>query len=132
VELVAIREAWVRVNGPDGSVIFEGILDQGDTFEVPATEEPATLRVGESGALFMAVNGTPYGPVGPDGQVTSNVPLSPDAITTTYVQADLAAEEVLAEYVAVASAAQVSPVALPLGAVLPGGQQAPIAPALTE
>lgn len=125
VELVATREAWVRVNAPDGSVIYEGILGPGDTFEVPATEEPATLRVGESGALFMAVNGTPYGPVGPSGQVTSNVPLSAEAITTDYAQADLSAEEVLADYVAVASAAQVVPEALPAGAVLPG-QEAPL------
>lgn len=128
VELVATREAWVRVNAPDGSVIFEGILSQGDTFEVPATEEPATLRVGESGALFMAVNGTPYGPVGPSGQVTSNVPLSAEAITTTYAQADLTAEEVLAEYVAVASAAQVPPEALPAGAILPGHPAPAVAP----
>jgi hypothetical protein len=61
------------------------------------------LRVGESGALFMAVNGVPYGPVGPSGEVTSNVALSAEAITGTYQVADLT-EEVLADYVAVASA----------------------------
>ncbi len=38
----------------------------------------------------------------------------------------------MAEYVAVASAAQVAPEALPPGAVLPGSQDAPAAPALTE
>lgn len=127
LELVAIREAWVRVNAPDGSVIFEGILGEGDTFAVPATEEPATLRVGESGALFMAVNGVPYGPVGPDGQVTSNVPLSAEAITSSYAAADLTQDEVLADYVAVASAAQIDPAALPAGALVPAaGEAAPL------
>ncbi|TNC50864.1 DUF4115 domain-containing protein [Rubellimicrobium rubrum] len=122
VELVAVREAWVRVNGPDGSVLFEGILEPGDTFEVPATEEASKLRVGESGALYMAVNGVPYGPVGPAGQVSSNVALSADAITETYAQADLTAEQGLADYVAVASAAETALQALPVGAVLPGAE----------
>ncbi|MBP1805955.1 helix-turn-helix domain-containing protein [Rubellimicrobium aerolatum] len=120
VELVAVRDAWVRVNAPDGSVLFEGILGPGDTFEVPATEEPSKLRVGESGALFMAVNGVPFGPVGPAGQVTKDVALSPEAITTTYAQADLSQEEELADYVAVASAEGADPADLPAGAVLPG------------
>lgn len=122
VELVAVREAWVRVNGPDGSVLFEGILAPGDTFEVPGTEGASKLRVGESGALYMAVDGVPYGPVGPAGQVSSNVALSADAITSAYAQADLAAEQRLADYVAVASAAQTAPQALPAGAVLPGAE----------
>jgi hypothetical protein len=118
------------VNAPDGSVLFEGILSAGDTFEVPATEEPPTLRVGESGAMFMAVNGTPYGPVGPAGQVTSDVALSAEAITGTYAQADLAQSEVLTEYVAVASAAQAQAAAQ---AVPPGTAPADTAEApLTE
>jgi cytoskeletal protein RodZ len=119
VELVAVRDAWVRVNASDGSVLFEGILGPGDTFEVPVTEEPSLLRVGESGALYMAVNGLPYGPVGPAGQVTSDVALSAEAITAAYAQADLTTEQGLAEYVAVASAAQTAPGAMPPGAVLP-------------
>jgi hypothetical protein len=121
VELVATGEAWVRVNGADGSVLFEGILQPGDTFELPATEEPPVLRAGESGSVFLAVNGTPFGPVGSPGEVASNVALSADAITTTYAQADLTQSEVLADYVAVASAAQIAPGALPPGAVLPAG-----------
>jgi len=51
IEMVAVRPAWVRVRAADGSVIFEGIMDAGDKFALPATEEPATLRVGESGAM---------------------------------------------------------------------------------
>lgn len=126
VELVATGEAWVRVNAPDGSVLYEGILQPGDTFEVPATEAPATLRVGESGSVFMAVNGVPYGPVGPSGQVTSDVALSPEAVAAAYQVADLTQDAVLADYAAVASASQVAPSALPAGTVLPTATVAPI------
>ncbi|EPX85776.1 hypothetical protein ruthe_01705 [Rubellimicrobium thermophilum DSM 16684] len=120
VQLVAVREAWVRVRAPDGSTLFEGILAPGDTFDVPAFEEPPTMRVGESGGLYMAVNGVPYGPVGRDGAVTSNVPLSAEAILASYQPADPSANQHLAEYVALASATQTAPAALPAGAQEPG------------
>jgi len=71
VALVAVRPAWVRVRSAEGSVIFEGIMDKCDTFALPSTENPATLRVGESGAVYFAVNGTHYGPAGPNGTVTN-------------------------------------------------------------
>lgn len=102
VMLVAVRPAWVRVRSADGSTLFEGIMDAGDSYAVPATEEPATLRVGESGAVYFAVNGTAYGPVGPSGTVTSNVALSVDNLTTTYQVADLTADSDLADLVRVA------------------------------
>jgi len=102
VQLVAVRPAWVRVQSADGSVIFEGILNAGDSFDVPATQEPAKLRVGESGALYFAVNGTHYGPVGPGGTVTSNVALSAAELTATYAVADLTQDSDLAQIVNVA------------------------------
>ena len=104
VEMVAVRSAWVRVNAADGSVIFEGIMEAGDRYAVPATEDPARLRVGESGSVYFAVNGQHYGPVGPRGTVTSNVELSVDNLTTTYAVADLAADTDLARTVAEARA----------------------------
>jgi hypothetical protein len=129
VQLVAVRESWVRVRAPDGTTLFEGILAPGDTFEVPQGAEPATLRTGESGALYMALNGVPYGPVGEAGQVSSNVPLSAEAIAQGYQVANLAEDEDLAEYVAVASAQAVAPADLPPGQVLPTAAAAP-APAM--
>ncbi len=92
VELVAARPAWVRVRAADGSVIFEGIMDAGDKFAMPATEEPATLRVGESGAIYFAVNGAHYGPAGPNGTVSSNLDLSSDNLLASYEPANMAAD----------------------------------------
>ncbi len=111
VQLVAVRPAWVRVRAADGSVIYEGILDAGDTYAVPATEEPATLRIGESGAVYFAVNGVHYGPVGPTGAVTSNVALSAESLTSVYTVADLTQDSALADMVnfAAADPAQIAP-----------------------
>jgi hypothetical protein len=107
LQLVAVRPAWVRVRSADGSVLFEGILNAGDTFDVPVTEQPATLRVGESGSLYFAVNGVAHGPVGPRGTVTSNVALAPDQITESFAVADLTQDSDLAQIVNVANAGSV-------------------------
>src|SRR6056297_2487778 len=100
VQVVAVRPAWVRVRAADGSVIFEGIMNAGDTYEVPHTEEPPTMRVGESGAVYFAVNGQHYGPAGPRGAVTANLSLTPDALTGRYALADPGADDDLQRVVA--------------------------------
>jgi hypothetical protein len=76
-------------------VIFEGVMNKGDTYDVPATEEPATLRTGESGALYFAMADGCFGPVGPRGAVTSNVPLSQQALAELYQPVDPKAEQSL-------------------------------------
>ena len=100
VEMVAVRPAWVRVRAADGSVIFEGIMEPGDTWKVPQTEEAPTLRVGESGAIYFTVNGAHYGPAGPRGTVTSKLALSVDNLTGKYTLADLAEHGELSSIVA--------------------------------
>lgn len=88
VQLVAASAAWVRVRAADGSVIFEGIMEEGDTFALPATEEPPTLRVGESGGIYFSVNGTMHGPAGPRGSVTSNLELSAANLSANFPTAN--------------------------------------------
>ncbi|MDK3019697.1 helix-turn-helix domain-containing protein [Pseudodonghicola flavimaris] len=98
--MVAVRPSWVRVRAADGTVIFEGIMESGQTYDIPATEEPPTLRAGESGAIYFALNGKHYGPVGQRGVVTSNLPLSIGEVTERYHVADLEQDRDLARMVA--------------------------------
>ena len=100
VMMIAVRPAWVRVRAADGSVIYEAIMNAGDTFKLPATEEPATLRVGESGAVYFAVNGQTYGPAGAKGAVTKNLALSVENLTQTYQVADATRDSDLERVVA--------------------------------
>lgn len=89
LQIVAVRPSWVRVSAADGSVIFEKIMDSGETYAVPQTEEAPTLRSGESGAIYFAMNGQHFGPAGPRGTVTSGVELSTKAVSEAYELADL-------------------------------------------
>jgi len=100
LRVVAVRPSWVRVRAADGTVIFESIMEKGDTYEVATTEEPPTLRVGESGAIYFEMNGSHYGPAGESGSVTANVSLSIAALSETYAIADLEQDSDLAQMVA--------------------------------
>ncbi|ARO14319.1 hypothetical protein BVG79_00967 [Ketogulonicigenium robustum] len=102
LQLVAVRPSWVRVNAADGTVLFEGIMSAGQTYAVPAMAAAPRVRVGESGAMYLAVNGVPHGPVGRSGVVTSNIELSANAVSERFQIADLSRDDALAEVVRVA------------------------------
>ncbi|MEP0566145.1 MAG: RodZ domain-containing protein, partial [Paracoccaceae bacterium] len=104
VTLLAVRPSWVRVQAADGTVIFEKILDAGEQFDVPLTEEPPVLRAGNAGSLYFAVSGETYGPAGGGPAVIKGVSLSPDALTERYEIANAEADNDLARFVAVAQA----------------------------
>ncbi|WP_432816837.1 helix-turn-helix domain-containing protein [Sulfitobacter sp. JB4-11] len=95
LRMVAAYPSWVRVRAADGTVIFEGIMEPGDTWDVPATEEPPILRTGESGALYFAMADGCFGPVGPRGSVTSNLPLHEQALAELYDRVDPTQDQAL-------------------------------------
>ena len=109
LRMVAAYPSWVRVRAADGKVIFEGIMNKGDSWVIPATEEPPTLRTGESGALYFAMDGQYFGPVGDRGAVTSNLPLHRQALAELYEPAVLEENSALATMVAELKNAATSP-----------------------
>lgn len=106
VEVLAVRPSWVRVNAADGTVLFEKILDAGERYSVPPLETAAVFRTGNSGSIYFVVDGVTYGPVAPGAQVIKDIALSPEALTQNFAQADLTADQDLANF-ATADAADV-------------------------
>lgn len=104
VALLAARPSWVRVQAADGTVIFEKILDSGERFEVPLTEEPHVLRAGNAGSLYFAVGNQTFGPAGDGPSVVRDIALSVEAVSERFQLADLARDADLAQLVAVAEA----------------------------
>lgn len=100
VAIFATRPAWVRVSMPDGTILFEKILDAGTSYVLPRTEEVPLLRAGNSGAVYFAVNGKAYGPAAPGAQVVKNVQLASAALEGAYQPVDPDAEPAVATMVA--------------------------------
>ncbi|MEL7151999.1 MAG: RodZ domain-containing protein [Pseudomonadota bacterium] len=105
VTLFAVRPSWVRVRAADGTVIFEKILDAGERFDVPVTEEPPTLRAGNANALFVSIGAETYGPIGTGPEVVKGVVLAADPIKDAYAVADPDDDRDLARFINVAEAA---------------------------
>jgi len=76
VTLAATGPAWIRVTD-QGKTLFEGVLQPGQTYQVPPAATAPLLRAGAPEALRITVGTAVAPPVGPAGQVTSNVSLLP-------------------------------------------------------
>ncbi|MEW9918650.1 helix-turn-helix domain-containing protein [Marimonas sp. MJW-29] len=112
LRMVAAYPSWVRVRAADGTVIFEKVMNKGEVFEVPVTEEPATLRTGESGALYFAMADGCFGPVGERGAITSNLPLNEQALAELYDPVDPTADQSLSRMFADLASTDIDPAAL--------------------
>jgi len=100
VAMIAVRPAWVRIRAADGTVIFEKILDAGERYVLPATEEPPFLRAGNPSSLYFSVNGETYGPASTGPSAIKNVALGAEALREKFPVADLNANRALAKVVA--------------------------------
>jgi cytoskeletal protein RodZ len=74
VVIAATAPAWVRVSD-QGKTLYEATMQPGQTYQVPQTAVAPTLRAGAPEALRITVGTAVAPPVGPAGQVTSNVSL---------------------------------------------------------
>lgn len=81
VDLVAMKAAWVRIYFDDGTVLFEKILDAGESYRLPVGVENPLLRAGNAGAVYVKVGDNAFGPVGNAGGVVRGVPLDREAVT---------------------------------------------------
>lgn len=100
VVIFAVRPSWVRVQAADGTVIFEKILEAGERYVLPATEQPPLLRSGNAGSVYFAVNGAAFGPAGDGPSVVKNIELSSEALATNFQPADPGRDADLATFVA--------------------------------
>ncbi len=97
VVLFAVRPSWIRVTMTDGTVLFEGTLNAGDSYTVPVMDEVPVLRAGNSSALYFALNSVAFGPAGEGSSVIKDVPISADQVQNRYSIASAASDPQLPE-----------------------------------
>lgn len=83
----ATDAAWIRVSDGDAAVVFQGTLAPGGRYEVPERVTAPLLRAGNAGAVYVLVDGAPYGPVGGSGSVIKNLSLRAADIESQVPQA---------------------------------------------
>lgn len=76
VVITATGPAWIQVKD-QGRTLFEGMMNPGQSFQVPADAEAPVLRAGAPEAIRVTVGDQVAPPVGPPGRVASNVSLAP-------------------------------------------------------
>lgn len=85
--LVATEPTWVRVESPGQSVVYEQVLEPGESYAVPVTEETPILRAENASALYFRVNGTLVGPAGGETGGIADLLLASTDLSAAFPQA---------------------------------------------
>src|SRR6516165_3846089 len=74
----ATAESWIKIRDANQTVLREGFLKAGETYDVP--DRPGvSMRTGNAGGLEISVDGKLAPPIGPSGAIR-NVSLEPQAL----------------------------------------------------
>ena len=74
----ATAESWIKIRDANQTVLREGFLKAGETYDVP--DRPGvSMRTGNAGGLEISVDGKPAPPIGPNGAIR-NVSLEPQGL----------------------------------------------------
>jgi len=84
IAVIATRPAWVRISRANGSILFEKILNGGESFQLPQSAQDTVLRAGNAGAVYLSLDGKAFGPVGQGVSVVKNVALAVDSVKGKY------------------------------------------------
>ena len=80
VTVKASASSWVQVRQVGGPVIYERILQPGESWPVPAGHENLLMSTGNAGGITLSAGDVSTPILGPPGAVRRNLPLSADAI----------------------------------------------------
>lgn len=78
--LTSESPVWLRISEPTGAKLFEGLLDTGKSFTIPAEAVDPRLLTGRPNALKIMVGNTLIPPLGPPEQRIRDVSLKPAAL----------------------------------------------------
>ena len=78
--VIAERAAWVRVYLENGTVLFESILEKGETYSPPEGIEAPLIWAGNAGSVYVKVGNTLRGPLGRGTRAAKDVLLVPQSV----------------------------------------------------
>ena len=84
VNIFAQNPAWVRVSSKDGLILFEKILDVGESYAVPQLEQAPMLRAGNATSVYFVTDGAVFGPLSKSQNVVRDISLSAQSIKSSF------------------------------------------------
>jgi cytoskeletal protein RodZ len=78
--VVAERAAWIRVYLENGTVLFERILEKGETYSPPEGIEAPLIWAGNAGSVYVKVGDALRGPLGRGTRAAKDVLLVPQSV----------------------------------------------------
>lgn len=92
IAVVAERAAWIRVYLDSGTIIFEQILEKGQTYSPPEGVGAPLIWAGNSGSVYVRVGDGLHGPLGSGTRAVRDVVLTEQAILERYPEAEVVPE----------------------------------------
>ena len=78
--LTAVEPVWLRITDADGTKLFQGMLQPGEHFQVPATATDPKLRTGRVTVIKVTVGPVAIPPLGPPETLVKDISLKADAL----------------------------------------------------
>ncbi|MBB2171967.1 helix-turn-helix domain-containing protein [Gluconacetobacter asukensis] len=94
IVLTASAQTWVQVRVAGGPVIYDHILQAGESWSAPQDKTDLLLTVGNAGGLVVSADGVTTQPLGRNGTVRRNLPLTRDAVRSGSIVAAVPAPTV--------------------------------------
>lgn len=76
----ATAPSWMRIQKPNGKVLYEHILQTGESWTLPIGEEGALMTVGNAGGIVIEWQGKLSSPLGKQGTVIRKFVMSKDNV----------------------------------------------------
>ena len=98
VKLLAMTPAWVRIKNEFGDVIFEKILEQGETFLIEKALFTGELRAGNAQNVYFVVDDKVHGPLSKEVSVVKKISLDPESIKSKFLVSAFATNSYVREH----------------------------------
>lgn len=84
VVVVAERAAWIRVYQANGTVLFEKILEKGESYTPPRGVDQPMIWAGNSGSVYVRIGDELRGPLGRGTRAARDISLDPAVLVERY------------------------------------------------
>jgi cytoskeleton protein RodZ len=88
LSIIAERAAWVRIYQESGTVLFERILEKGESYTPPKGIDAALIWAGNSGSVYVQLGDSLRGPIGSGTRAVRDISLSPTSVTAQFPVVD--------------------------------------------